>query len=97
MDQDKEVKVDQYREEAMYEYADKFINLANELSKLDNSGSVGVGLRFAASRYSAFEASLQTNNLTKDKDKYLKVFENAFKNMLKINIEEYGKLQKLPK
>jgi hypothetical protein len=41
MDQYK-VKADEYREEEIYDYADKFINLANELSRLDNSGSVGV-------------------------------------------------------
>jgi len=48
----------------MYAYADKLINLANELSKSDNSGGVGVGLRYAAARYCAFEASLQTDNLS---------------------------------
>jgi hypothetical protein len=68
MDQNK-VKVDQYKEEAMYGYADKFINLANELSKSDNSGAVGVALRYAAARYCAFEASLQTSNLAGEKDK----------------------------
>jgi len=92
MDQDKE-KVDEYKEEAMYDYADKFINLANELSKSDNSGSVGVGLRYAAARYCAFEASLQTNNLAEDKDKHLEFFVNAFTNMLRMNLEEYSKIQ----
>jgi len=92
MDQDKE-NVDQYNEEAMYNYADKFINLANELSKSDNSGSVGVALRYAAARYCAFEASLQTDNLAEDKDKHLEFFANAFTNMLQINLEDYSKLQ----
>ena len=92
MDQDKE-KVDEYKEEAMYDYADKFINLANELSKSDNSGSVGVGLRYAAARYCAFEASLQTNNLAEDKDKHLEFFVNAFTKMLQMNLEEYSKIQ----
>ena len=92
MGQDKE-KVDEYKKEAMYEYADKFINLANELSKSDNSGSVGVALRYAAARYCAFEASLQTDNLPEDKDKYMEFFVNAFTEMLRINLEEYSKIQ----
>jgi len=92
MGQDK-VKVDEYKEEAMYDYADKFINLANELSKTDNSGGVGVALRYAAARYSAFEASLQTNKLSEDKDKHLEFFVNVFTKMLRINLEEYSKIQ----
>ena len=86
-------EVDQYKEEAMYDYADKFINLANELAKSDNSGSVGVALRYAASRYCAFEASLQTNNLAEDKDKHVQFFVNAFANMLQTNLEYYIKIQ----
>jgi hypothetical protein len=92
MDQDKE-NVDKYKEEVMFDYADKFINLANELSKSDNSGAVGVGLRYAAARYCAFEASLQTNNLAEDKDKHLEFFANAFTGMLRTNLEDYSKLQ----
>ena len=92
MDQNKE-KVDEYKDEAMYNYADKFINLANELSKSDNSGSVGVGLRYAAARYCAFEASLQTGNLNEDMDKHLEFFVNAFTKMLRMNLEEYSKIQ----
>jgi hypothetical protein len=86
-------EVDDYKQEAIYDYADKFINLANEMAKLDNSGAVGVGLRFAAARYCAFEASLQTGNLVKDKDKHLEYFVNAFKQMLQKNIEDYIMIQ----
>ena len=92
MDQYKE-KVDEYNEKAMYDYADKFINFANELSKSDNSGCVGVALRYAAARYCAFEASLQTNNLDEEKDKHLEFFANVFKDMLRINLEDYSKIQ----
>ena len=83
----------QNKDKVIYDYADKFINLANELSKLDNSGAVGVGLRYAAARYCAFEASLQTDNLNEDMDKHLEFFVNAFKNMLQKNLEEYSKRQ----
>ncbi len=40
--------MDQNNETVIYNYADKFINLANEMAKSDMSGNVGVALRFAA-------------------------------------------------
>jgi hypothetical protein len=86
-------EVDEYKEEAVYDFADKFINLANELSKLDNSGAVGVGLRYAAARYCAFEASLRTNNLIADKDKQLQFFTDTFNKMLQKNLDDYIALQ----
>jgi len=67
-------EVDKYKEEAVYDYADKFIALANEMAKSDNSGAVGVAFRYAAARYCAFEASLQTNNLFEDREKKLQLF-----------------------
>jgi hypothetical protein len=92
MDKHKE-QVDEFREEAVYDYADKFINLANEMCKSDNSGAVGLGLRYAAARYSAYEATLRTNSLIEDKDNQLEYFTNVFNKMLKKNIDEYGKIQ----
>ena len=76
-------------DKTMYDYADKFINLANEMSKSDRSGNVGVAIRFAAARYSAFEASMRTDKLAEEKDKQLELFANAFKEMLQMNIEDY--------
>ena len=81
------------RDKTMYTNADKFINLANELAKSDESGGIGVALRYAAARYSAFEASMRTNNLAEDKDKQLQLFTSEFNNMLQINIEDYVKRQ----
>ena len=92
MDKYKE-QVDEYKEEAIYNYADKFINLANEMCKSDNSGAVGVGLRFAAARYCAYEASMRTNNLAEEKDKQLQDFVDAFTDMLRINLEDHIKTQ----
>jgi len=80
-------------EKVIYDYADKFINLANEISKTDRSGNVGVAIRFAAARYSAYEASLRTKNLAADKDNELQLFAKAFTDMLQINIEEYIAIQ----
>lgn len=92
MDRNK-TEVDEYREEAVYDYADKFINLANEMVKADNSGAVGVGLRYAAARYCAFEASLQSKNLIRDRDKHVEFFTDVFNKMLLKNIDEYIMIQ----
>lgn len=86
-------EADEFRNQSVYDYADKFINLANEMAKSDNSGAVGVGLRYAAARYCAFEASLQTNNLVADKDKHLQFFANVFNQMLQKNLDDYIMIQ----
>lgn len=85
--------MDKSQTKAMYDIADKFINLANEIVKTDTSGAVGTALRYAAARYSAFEASMRTNALAAEKENQLQLFSNDFTNMLQINIEDYIKLQ----
>ena len=92
MDKYKE-EVDEYREEAIYDYADRFINLANDMAKSDNSGAVGVAFRYAAARYCAYEASIQTDNLAEDKDKQLQLFVDAFTEMLRLNLQDYVNIQ----
>ena len=85
--------MDNDEDKMMFDYADKFINLANEMSKSDRSGNVGGAIRFAAARYSAFEASMRTDKLAEEKDKQVELFANAFKEMLQMNIEDYIHLQ----
>ena len=85
--------MDQNNEKAMYDNADKFIDLANEMSKTVSPGQIGVAIRYAAARYSAFEASLRTKNLAADKDKHLQFFTNTFIEMLHDNFEQYIKVQ----
>jgi hypothetical protein len=85
--------MDQNNEKVMYDYADKFINLANEMAKSDRSGNVGVAIRFAAARYCAYEASMQTKKLAEEKDKQLQAFVDTFTEMLRINLEDYIKIQ----
>jgi len=84
--------MEQNNEKMMYDYADKFINLANELAQSDQSGTVGMALRFAAARFSVFEASTQTNNLSEDKDKYFQIIADNFEKTLQINFEDYIKI-----
>ena len=79
-------------EKMMYNYADQFINVANEISKSDKSGSVGMAIRFAAARFSIYEVSTQTNDLAGDKDKYLQLLAEDFKKMLEFNLDDYIRL-----
>ena len=76
-------------EKVMYDYADRFINLANEMSQSDKSGTVGMAIRFAAARFSTYEASTQTSNLAQDKDKYSQLIADDFKKMLEYNLDDY--------
>ena len=80
--------MDQNTEKIIYDYADKFINLANELAQTDRFGHVGMAIRFAAARFSVFEASTQTSNLSEDKDKYFKLIEGDFNKLLQVNFDE---------
>jgi hypothetical protein len=84
--------MEQNDDDVIYEYADKFINLANEIAQSDRSGRVGIAIRFAAARYCAYEASIRSKDLAEDKDKELQVFTDAFKEMLAYNLEDYIKI-----
>lgn len=85
--------MDQDSEKIMFDYADRFIGLANDMSQSESTGNIGVAIRYAAARYSAFEASLRTDNLAEDKDKHLQFFADTFTEMLQKNFEQYIKLQ----
>ena len=76
----------------IYTNADKFINLANELVQSGQT-NIGAALRFAAARYSAFEASLRTQNLGADKESEHQLFADEFARMLNINLEDYIKIK----
>lgn len=68
--------------------ADKFIELANELTKTESKERVGAAIMFAASRYNAFEASSKSNDLSKDKDDVINWYGREYVRMLKANIDE---------
>ena len=82
----------QNNEKKIYDYADKFINIANEIAQADRSGTVGMAIRFAAARFSVFEASTQTADLAADRDKYLQLIKEDFARTLEFNYDEYIKL-----
>jgi hypothetical protein len=83
----------QNSDKEIYDNADKFIQLANEMSKTISPGEIGIAIRYAAARYSAFEASMRTKNLAEDKDKHIQFFAKTFTEMLQMNFEQYINLQ----
>ncbi len=72
-----------------YTTADKFVDLANALSKEDKSGAVGSAMRFAASRYSAFEMSLTGRDLAKEKEAIKIELLTDYSRMLDQNLDDY--------
>ncbi len=74
----------------LYDYADKFINLANELSKKNNSGIVGTALRYASARYSAFELSVVAREkMEEERENFKKNILKDYDQMLEENIKAY--------
>ena len=72
-----------------YTTADKFVNLANILTKDDPSGIVGSAMRFAASRFSAFEMSLTGKDLVKEKEAIKEKLLADYAKMLDQNLDAY--------
>ena len=75
--------------EEFYKTADKFIDLANELGQKDQSGRVGSALRYAAARYSAYEASIVSKDMGAEKEEIKKSLIKDYDMMLDENIEAY--------
>jgi len=84
--------MEQYEDKVMYDFADQFIKLANELAQTDKSGRVGMAIRFAAARFSIFEASTQTDNLDRDRDKFSQMIEEDFAKLVQCNMDDYIRL-----
>ncbi len=74
---------------ALYDTADKFINLANELNQKDPSGTVGSALRFAAARFSAFESSVIAKNMEEEKEAIKEALIKDYAHMLDSNLDAY--------
>ncbi|MEC4725014.1 DUF3144 domain-containing protein [Shewanella sp. D64] len=80
------------KETTIFQLADQFIALANELSATEQDVSkVGTALRFAASRFNAFEAALKSADLAAEKDNALEWFVNEYKGMLSDNLDDHIK------
>ena len=74
----------------IYELADQFIALANQLSQQETDvGKVGTALRFAAARFNAFEAAIKSADLGEEKESALEWFSSEFKEMLSDNLDDH--------
>lgn len=78
-------------QDALFETADQFIDLANRLARQDASGTVGAALRYAAARYSAFEASLMSDDLENEHARMQALFGDEFARMLATNLQAYSR------
>lgn len=73
----------------LYKIADQFISQANDLTDSTDLATLAAGLRYAAARFAAFEASLQTDDLRRDKAEALDAYLNEFREMLDDNLEQH--------
>ena len=73
----------------LYKIADQFISQANSLTESTDHATLAGGLRYAAARFAAFEASLRTDDLRRDKAEALDAYLNEFRAMLEENLEQY--------
>lgn len=74
----------------IFELADQFIALANQLSQQEaDVGKVGTALRFAAARFNAFEAAIKSADLATEKDNALEWFSAEYREMLSDNLDDH--------
>lgn len=73
----------------LYKIADQFISQANTLAEDTDLATLAAGLRYAAARFAAFEASLLTDELRRDKAEALDAYLNEFRTMLDDNLEQH--------
>ena len=77
------------KETTIFQLADQFIALANEINSTEQDVSkVGTAMRFAASRFNAFEASLKSADLSAERDNAIEWFTNEYKEMLTDNLND---------
>lgn len=80
---------DENSQKALFDLADQFINLANEIAQKEGSSDVGTALRYAAARYNTFEASMSSSNLIADEEKMTNMLCDDFRGMLKVHMQDY--------
>ena len=79
---------DQNQTLATSEMVDRFIEIANELSKTQTKDRVGTAFLFAASRYNAFVSLGKSEDLSRDKEDALKWHTAEYNRMLESNLDE---------
>ena len=79
---------DQNKTLATSEMVDRFIEIANELSKTQTKDRVGTAFMFAAARYNAFVSLGKSEDLTRDKEDALNWHTAEYHRMLESNLDE---------
>lgn len=79
---------DQNQMLATSEMADRFIEIANELSKTQTKDRVGMAFMFAAARYNAFVSLGKSEDLSRDKEDILNWHTAEYHRMLESNLDE---------
>lgn len=76
--------------------ADEFIAVANRLLEEEGKdlGQISAAIRFAASRFSAHEASLRSGDLSADSEKAHQWYSEQFSGMLKENLDQHIQMKK---
>ena len=65
----------------------------NTLTESTDLATLAAGLRYAAARFTPFEASLHTDDLRRDKAEALDAYLNEFRAMLDDSLDQYGEQQ----
>ena len=79
---------DQNQMLATSEMVDRFIEIANELSKTQTKDRVGMAFLFAAARYNAFVSLGKSEDLSRDKEDILNWHTAEYHRMLESNLDE---------
>ncbi|MCL6416497.1 DUF3144 domain-containing protein [Aestuariirhabdus sp. Z084] len=87
---------DESEKQKIYAMADQFIDVANKLAAEPGQdlALVGAAIRYAAARFNAHEAALQTEDLAAEQMEVLSWFTDQYQKMLIDNIDQHIEMQK---
>jgi len=76
---------------AIFDMADEFIAVANRLLEDEHKdlGKISTAIRYAAARFSAYEAARRSGDLSADKDKARAWFTEQFERMVTENLVQH--------
>ncbi len=81
---------DKKTQEEIFDLANKFIALANNMSQKDKKElwKIGTAFRYSAARYSSHESAMISDDLGKDREELEKWLSEQFKSMLNDNMQQ---------
>ncbi|MFK0570236.1 DUF3144 domain-containing protein [Endozoicomonas sp.] len=85
-----EEEEDKQNQKDIFDLANKFIALANNMSQKDKKEfwKIGTAFRYAAARYSSHESAVGSQDLLKDRDELENWMASQFKTMLIENMQQ---------